>query len=178
MAMRAVPIKSALSTAVEQPATAAEQPATAAAPSMTNIELPKVDAAQGVAATSDSGDPPQQGGPQGLDRADAQETDSAQADNSKKRKADGEAQQSPEVATAVAGSMGKRRASPEAEVEAQAVTVWPCNEPAVQNLTCCLSIQKLGHLQNSAEIEACCCLLQYSVLYTCRCSAMTWSLMS
>ena len=167
MAMRAVPIKPALSTA-------AEQPATAAAPNMTNMGPTKEVAAQEVAATSDQGEVPLQGGSQGLDRAEAQETDSAQADNSKKRKADGEARQSPEVATAVAGSMGKRRASPEAEVEAKAVTVWPCDEPAVHSLTFRLGIQKPDRVQDSADTEACCCLLRYSVLYTSKCSVMTW----
>ena len=141
MAMRAVPIKSALSTA-------AEQPATAATPSMTNMGPPKV-AAQEVAETSDPGEVALQGGSQGLDRAEAPETDSAQADNSKKRKAEGEARQSPEVDTAVAGSIGKRRASPEAEVGAKAVTV---QHSTVHIKPCCV--------QSSADMEACCCLLQ------------------
>lgn len=110
MAMRAVPIKSALPTA-------AEAPATAAAPS--TMGPPKVSEAQQTAAGAaldelELG----RGGSEGIERGGAQDTDRAQADNSKKRKADGEARQSPEVATAVAGSMGKRRASPEAEVQA------------------------------------------------------------
>ena len=112
MAMRAVPIKSAIPTA-------AEPPATAAAPSTTSVGPPKVPEAQHVAAATALGEAHLQGGPQGSDREEAQESDSAQADNSKKRKADSEARQSPEVATAVAGSMGKRRASPEAEVGAK-----------------------------------------------------------
>ncbi len=49
-------------------------------------------------------------------RPEEEAGEAAQADNSKKRKAEGEARQSPEVATAVAGTAGKRRASPEAEV--------------------------------------------------------------
>ncbi|KAA6419896.1 MAG: Serine threonine kinase [Trebouxia sp. A1-2] len=52
-----------------------------------------------------------------LQEVEARET--IQADNSKKRKADGEARQSPEVATAVAGIAGKRRASPEAQARSQ-----------------------------------------------------------
>ena len=129
MAMRAVPIKSALPTA--------------APPSMTDMGPPKAVAAREVAATCDPGVVPIQSGSQCLDRAETQETDSAQADNSKKRKADGEARQSPQVATAVAGSTGKRRASPEAEVIAKAVAVLPCNEPAVYILNACKDIQKV-----------------------------------
>ena len=49
-------------------------------------------------------------------RPDEEAKGSSQADNSKKRKAEGEARPSPEVATAVAGRSGKRRASPEADV--------------------------------------------------------------
>lgn len=109
MAMRAVPIKPVLPTA-------AEPLATAAAPTTTGP--PKVVETQQVAAAAAVGENiPLQGGSQGTESRDAQETDRVQADNSKKRKADGEARQSPEVATAVAGSTGKRRASPEAEVQ-------------------------------------------------------------
>ena len=53
---------------------------------------------------------------EGVHRQEVEATEPIQADNSKKRKADGEARQSPEVATAVAGIAGKRRASPEAQV--------------------------------------------------------------
>lgn len=127
MAMRAVPIKSALPTA--------------AAPSTTDMGPPKAVAADEVAATNDPGEVPIQAGSQGLNTAE--ETDSAQADNSKKRKADSEARQSPQVATAVAGSTGKRRASPEAEVEAKAVAVWPCIEPAIHMLNACKDTQKV-----------------------------------
>lgn len=147
MAMRAVPIKSAFPTAAEPPATA---------PSMTDMEPPKVVAAQAVAVTCDLDEVPLQSESQGLNRAEAQETGSAQVDNSKKRKADGEAWQSPEVATAVDGSMGKRRASPEAEVKTKAGTVWPCNEPAGHIGKFCLAIQKPGCVKSSADIEAYC----------------------
>ncbi len=56
------------------------------------------------------------GSSEGLHRQEVEARETIQADNSKKRKADGEARQSPEVATAVAGIAGKRRASPEAQV--------------------------------------------------------------
>lgn len=110
MAMRAVPIKPALPTAAEPLATAVAH---------TTMGPPKVVEAQQVAAAAAVGEAvPLQGGSQGTEKGEASlDTDRAQADNSKKRKADGEARQSPEVATAVAGSTGKRRASPEAEVQ-------------------------------------------------------------
>lgn len=117
MAMRAVPIKSALPTAAEPPATAA--PPSISCPS---VGPPNTTAAPAVAATLGPAEGPVQHRLQGTDRGEAQEADSTQADNSKKRKADGEARQSPEVATAVAGSTGKRRASPEAEVGPTSVT--------------------------------------------------------
>ena len=52
-----------------------------------------------------------------VQRQEAEAKESMQVDNSKKRKAEGEARQSPEVATAVVGTAGKRRASPEAEAK-------------------------------------------------------------
>ena len=55
-------------------------------------------------------------------RQEVEARETIQADNSKKRKADGEARQSPEVATAEAGIAGKRRASPEAQVQSTSLS--------------------------------------------------------
>ena len=109
MAMRAVPINAAVPTAVEARAPAA-------APDNAVMGPPKVPTVQGAAGSRASAERSPRGGPRGLDSRETAGVDSAQTDNSKKRKADGEARPSLQVATAVAGAVGKRRASPEAEV--------------------------------------------------------------
>ena len=109
MAMRAVPINAAIPTV-------GEPSAAAAAPDTSIMGPQKSRSAQQDVQVNAPGNTAPQEGSRGASWGEAAGSDSVQTDNNKKRKADGEARQSPEVATAVAGAVGKRRASPEAEV--------------------------------------------------------------
>ena len=109
MAMRAVPINAAVPTA-------AEAGAIAAAPDSAAMAPPKPPAVQWGAEARAPAETSPQGEARGRGSREVEGVDNAQTDNSKKRKADGEARPSLQVATAVAGAVGKRRASPEAEV--------------------------------------------------------------
>ena len=107
MAMRAVPINAVPTEASVAPSNVMGPPKTLPVAKVKEPKNPGVHestAARGSGTATPS------------EAVHRQEVEAIQADNSKKRKADGEAKQSPEVATAVVGTAGKRRASPEAQV--------------------------------------------------------------
>ena len=111
MAMRAVPINAVPAEAFVVPSNVMGPPKAlpvAKVQEPENLGVDESAAARGSRTATSS---------EGAHRQEVEARETIQADNSKKRKADGEARQSPEVATAVAGIAGKRRASPEAQVQ-------------------------------------------------------------
>ncbi len=120
MAMRAVPINAVPAEASVAPSNVMGPPKAlpvAKLEEIENLDVHESTAARGSRTAASS---------EGAHRQEVEARETIQADNSKKRKADGEARQSPEVATAVAGIAGKRRASPEAQV--QSASHWcSCN---------------------------------------------------
>lgn len=107
MAMRAVPINSAPSAPVETADSTSASDSVMGPPKL----LPAVAGPEGLDASHGSS------GTSDVSKISTEARENAQVDNSKKRKAQSEARQS-EVATALTGAVGKRRASPEADVSA------------------------------------------------------------
>ncbi|KAL0032168.1 hypothetical protein WJX77_008646 [Trebouxia sp. C0004] len=113
MAMRAVPINAVPAEASVAPSNVMGPPRAlpmAKVEEPENLDVHESTAARGSRTAISS---------ERVHRQEAEARETIQVDNSKKRKADGEARQSPEVATAVAGIASKRRASPEAQARSQ-----------------------------------------------------------